>query len=218
MINNLVVGIETSNVLCSIAWWHHGEVLLEYNIENANNHGTLLPKLFTKGLNILQCEPDDISLICVTSGPGSFTGLRIGMSYAKGLCFGLQKPIISISNFELLAYQAPKNALPIYTLIDARHGRAYMGIFLKDQKTLSSKSIIPESQFEDTIIMDCFLVVHNKYKLNERLLQKYKNRVTYGRFDINLLCQLGFQKFVNGTQDNLATLEPLYIQPFAGME
>jgi tRNA threonylcarbamoyladenosine biosynthesis protein TsaB len=217
LIRNLVVGIETSNVVCSVAWWQQGEVLLEYNIESPNNHATLLPKLFTEGLTIIHCEPDDIGLICVTSGPGSFTGLRIGMSYAKGLCYGLRKPIISVSNFELLAYQAPKNALPIYTLIDARHDRAYMGIFQKDQKTLSSKSIIPKSQFEDTIIKDCFLVVHNKYKLDDRLLQKYKNRVIYGKFDMNLLCQLGYQKFVNGMQDNLVMLEPLYIQPFAGI-
>ena len=99
----MILGIETSGILCSIAWYENEHILLEYNIERNQVHSNVLADLFNNGMNHLNKRANDISLASIGCGPGSFTGLRIGMSFLKGLCFGSDIPIIGVSNFNVLA-------------------------------------------------------------------------------------------------------------------
>ena len=214
----MVIGIETSQIICSIAWWMEDKILLEYNIESPNNHATLLPELIYEGFKKVKYNPLDICLICVTTGPGSFTGLRIGMAYAKGLCYGLNKPIIALTNFEILALQAPSDSVPIYTLIDARRGNIYLGKFQKDHKILSSISILPRSKFKDILTSHTTLVVHDNLRLDDGFLDGYKGKIIYGKYDVGLLCEFGYKKYQSGYRVDINKLEPLYVQQFAGMK
>jgi tRNA threonylcarbamoyladenosine biosynthesis protein TsaB len=204
--------------MCSVAWWIEDNILLDYNIESANNHAALLPELLSEGFNKVQYKPSDINLICVTSGPGSFTGLRIGMAYAKGLCYGLNIPIIALTNFEILALQAPAGIVPIYTIIDARRGNVYLGSFLKDNKTLNATSVVSITEFKEMLSSQSILVVHDRLDLDESLLDGYEGKVLDGTFDVGLLCKFGYHKYQSGYRVDLETLEPLYIQQFAGMK
>ena len=117
MSDHLVLGIETSGILCSVAWWQNGSVLLEYNLEKKNEHAVLLAALVERGFNELKIDHNTVTHVAVGSGPGSFTGLRIGMSYAKGFCFGHNIPLIPVTNFELLSDLAEDNKFPIYTFV-----------------------------------------------------------------------------------------------------
>lgn len=100
----MILGVETSGLLCSIAWYENNHILLEYNIEKNQIHSAVLADLFQSGLNYLHKSVNDVSLIAIATGPGSYTGLRIGMSFIKGMCYGKNIPIIGISNFYVLAY------------------------------------------------------------------------------------------------------------------
>jgi tRNA threonylcarbamoyladenosine biosynthesis protein TsaB len=214
----LVLGIETSDILCSVAWWEHETVLLEYNVAMPNNHTAVLSDLIGQGFAKIGRTPQDISLVSITSGPGSFTGLRIGMSYAKGLCFALQKPIMAVSNFEILATQVPENKLPLYTMINARRGRAYLGVFKHDKSVLSEKVVKKMSEIAAYLIPRSIVIMHENFSSEDVVvLRNSEFDVRNGKFSAATLCHLGYKKYITGKRIDLPTLEPMYIQPFAGV-
>jgi tRNA threonylcarbamoyladenosine biosynthesis protein TsaB len=212
----IILGIETSGILCSVAWRQKNRLLLEYNLEVPNNHAIVLPNLVREGLKKLALRTKDIGCIVLTSGPGSFTGLRIGMAYAKGFCYALEAPLIAISNFELLASQVLVNRFPLYTLLDARKGKYYMGVFEKNRQKLSNKLILEGSALLKYIDQKGILIVHEKVNIDDILI-KIKMPVFKGRISANILCELGYQKHIEGKQSHLDDIEPLYLQKFAGV-
>ena len=125
MNDGLILGIETSGLLCSVGWMQSGKVILEYNMEIPQVHASKLANLVKEGFSKIQKSMADLSLVAVGTGPGSFTGLRIGMSFAKGLCYGTGVPILGVSAFNILAKQAPDSNEKIITLIDAKKERFY---------------------------------------------------------------------------------------------
>ena len=217
MSDHLVLGIETSGIRCSIAWWQNGSVLLEYNLERKNEHAVLLAALVEKGFNELGFDPNTVTHVVIGSGPGSFTGLRIGMSYAKGFCFGQNIPLVTVTNFELLADLAKDDKFPIYTLIEAGRGNYYTGIFKKEKSTLDQKFLSPVSQIEQELSDNGQVVVHEenskgffKESLGKTIM------IVDGQYHAARLCVLGYNK-QSGQHVNLNEIEPLYLQKFAGI-
>jgi len=217
MSNQLVLGIETSGIRCSVAWWQNGSVLLEYNLERKNEHAVLLATLVEKGFNELGFNPNTVTHVVIGSGPGSFTGLRIGMSYAKGFCFGHNIPLISVTNFELLSDLAEDDKFPVYTLIEAGRGNYYTGIFKKEKSTLDQKFLSPVSQLKQELSESGQIIVHEENSKGF-IQQSFGETVTIvdGQYRAARLCVLGYNK-QNGLHVNLNEIEPLYLQKFAGI-
>jgi tRNA threonylcarbamoyladenosine biosynthesis protein TsaB len=206
----LVLGIETSGILCSVAWFRNECILLEYNIEVANIHATLLAKLVKNGFEELAVPSSELDLITIATGPGSFTGLRIGMSYAKGLSFGMQKPIKGVTNFEILAYSAPLHYKRLVTLVDARRNNYYMAVFSDSQREILEKKLVSRDDIDQYLSDDTVIVSNgNVSGIEERLF--------VGRYGAGLLCRIGLRRFVEKGADSLGDLEPLYMHPFAGV-
>lgn len=217
MNDHLVLGIETSGIRCSVAWWKNGSVLLEYNLERKNEHAVLLAALVEKGFNELGFNPNTITQVVIGAGPGSFTGLRIGMSYAKGFCFGHNIPLISVTNFELLSDLAESDKFPIYTLIEAGRGNYYTGIFKKEKSTLDQKFLSPVSQLKQELSESGQIIVHeenSKGFLQESFGKAIK--IVDGQYRAARLCVLGYNK-QNDLHVDLNEIEPLYLQKFAGI-
>jgi tRNA threonylcarbamoyladenosine biosynthesis protein TsaB len=215
--NKIVLGIETSGVLCSVAWMLRDRILLELNIEKPNIHATLLADLIAEGFSKLTIERNDIGLVAVASGPGSFTGLRIGMSYAKGFCYGRNIPIIGVTNFEILAKQASLDITPVYTLIYAKHGRYYLGTF-EDGVNLSETKIVTSEQLPSILDKKYVVFLDNSFEENHDKIEQSSTNIIKGKFSAVLVCQIGMNKFNNRGADNLDTLEPFYLQSFAGVK
>jgi tRNA threonylcarbamoyladenosine biosynthesis protein TsaB len=215
--NKIVIGIETSGVLCSVAWMLHNRILLELNIEKPNIHATLLADLIAESFTRLKIERKDIGLVAVASGPGSFTGLRIGMSYAKGFCYGRNIPIIGVTNFEILAKQASLDITPVYTLIYAKHGRYYLGTF-EDGVNLSETKIVTSEQLPSILDKKYVVFLDNSFEENHDKIEQSSTNIIKGKFSAVLVCQIGMNKFNNRGADNLDTLEPFYLQSFAGVK
>jgi tRNA threonylcarbamoyladenosine biosynthesis protein TsaB len=217
MSDHLVLGIETSGIRCSVAWWQNGSVLLEYNLDRKNEHGVLLAALVEKGFKELGLNSSGVTHVVIGSGPGSFTGLRIGMSYAKGFCLGHNIPLIPITNFELLSDLAEDGKFPVFTLIEAGKGNYYTGVFKKEKSTLDQKFLSPVSQLEQRVSDNGQVVVHeenSKGFIEQSLSQSVT--IINGQYSAARLCVLGYEKKISPHKD-LNEIEPLYLQNFAGI-
>ena len=124
--------IESSGSVCSVAIANQLEVLGEKSIEEPNSHSTYLASFISDVLKETGNDVGSLSAVSISSGPGSYTGLRIGCSLAKGICYGANLPLIAVSTLKCWAdagLQSHPEASRIYSLIDARRMDAYMQVF-----------------------------------------------------------------------------------------
>jgi len=101
-----LIFIETSTLVCSVAVSKGESLLSERVVKEPKAHAKIIPQLLKEVLSESKIGIDDCRAVCVSSGPGSYTGLRVGVSFAKGLCYGSDKPLISVGSLELLVYCA----------------------------------------------------------------------------------------------------------------
>ena len=153
--------IETSTALCSAALAEDG-VITSYRESSAPKAHASLTAVFIqemleeKGLTIADCDA-----VCLSKGPGSYTGLRVGVSTAKGLCFGSGKPLIAISTLDILVAQAqiPDNLKYIVPMVDARRMEVYAAVYEiagqagndVRQITETAPAIIDENSYSDIL-------------------------------------------------------------------
>ena len=153
--------IETSTALCSAALAEDG-VITSYRESSAPKAHASLTAVFIqemleeKGLTIADCDA-----VCVSKGPGSYTGLRVGVSTAKGLCFGSGKPLTAISTLDILVAQAqiPEDLKYIVPMVDARRMEVYAAVYEiagqagndVRQITETAPAIIDENSYSDIL-------------------------------------------------------------------
>ena len=153
--------IETSTALCSAALAEDG-VITSYRESSAPKAHASLTAVFIqemleeKGLTIADCDA-----VCLSKGPGSYTGLRVGVSTAKGLCFGSGKPLIAISTLDILVAQAqiPEDLKYIVPMVDARRMEVYAAVYEiaaqagndVRQITETAPAIIDENSYSDIL-------------------------------------------------------------------
>jgi tRNA threonylcarbamoyladenosine biosynthesis protein TsaB len=129
---SLVLSIDTSTYICSVALHEDGIIKAEADLYLEKSHSGSLTQLIEQVLLHGDYQMEDISAVAVSNGPGSYTGLRIGMSTAKGLCFALDVPLIGVSSLDAMALQVSKFILEgrsqlLVPMIDARR----MEVFYK---------------------------------------------------------------------------------------
>lgn len=124
-----ILAIDTSGQNASVAVWEDGLTLAEFSIHAKKTHSqTLLPMLEDVREKI-ELDMKEVDAIAVTSGPGSFTGLRIGSATAKGFGFALDKPVIPVPTLEGLAYNLYGTDQVVCPLMDARRNQTYTGLY-----------------------------------------------------------------------------------------
>jgi tRNA threonylcarbamoyladenosine biosynthesis protein TsaB len=147
--------IETSTALCSTALAENGAIISYRESSAPKAHASLTAvfideMLKEKGISIADCDA-----VCVSMGPGSYTGLRVGVSTAKGLCFGSGKPLMAVGTLDTLVAQAvaeglvPEGCRYIIPMIDARRMEVYSAVFTPDcqQITETQPVIVDENSF-----------------------------------------------------------------------
>lgn len=136
---NLIL-IETSTELCSTALAINGRIASYKESQVPRAHASLTAVFIKEMLDENNMGMEDCSAVCVSMGPGSYTGLRVGVSTAKGLCFGAGKPLLAVGSLDTLVHQAiSENLLPegcrhIVPMIDARRMEVYTSVFSPDGK------------------------------------------------------------------------------------
>ena len=125
----MILALESSAKPGSCAVLADGEILGQYFQNNGLTHSRTLLSMTESLLENLGVAANDIDLIAVARGPGSFTGVRIGVSAAKGLAWGLDKPVCGVSTLEAMAYQTLVPDAVICPVMDARRGQVYNALF-----------------------------------------------------------------------------------------
>ena len=125
----MILAIDTATRMASIALYDATGVLAEETWRSRNNHSVELMPAVTRLVERQQKALSDISGVAVSLGPGSFTGLRIGLSLAKGLCLALQVPLIGVPTLQVTAYAAGDPGCPILAIAEAGRGRICVGKF-----------------------------------------------------------------------------------------
>lgn len=150
-----IILIETSTSLCSAALVENGKVICERISDEPRAHASKTAPFVSEILSEKGLRVSDCDAVAVSKGPGSYTGLRVGVSTAKGLCFGAGIPMISVGTLDTLVWQAiDQNLIPegcryIIPMIDARRMEVYTGIFKPDGTQVSPTvaSIIDSDSF-----------------------------------------------------------------------
>ncbi len=217
---SLILSLETSAKVCSVAIHDQGKLITTKEIHVEQSHASKLAVLIDEVMKESSIESNQLSAVAVSSGPGSYTGLRIGTSTAKGLCFALDISLISIGSLELLAYQMnkqnPSNAY-LCPMIDARRMEVYCEVFdssLNVVRQIEAKVIEPSS-FAD-------LLEQNEIIFFGDGSDKCKDQITHpnARFVSGIYAaasEMGqpvYHKFQNQQLEDLATFEPHYLKEF----
>ncbi len=131
-----VLAIDTSSNVASVALVEDNTLLGEIVLNHKKTHSQAIMPMVDKVLTQCECDISDIDLFAAAKGPGSFTGLRIGIATIKGLAHAVNKPVIGISTLEGLAYNLPYCEHMIVPIMDARRNQVYTGAFLWDGEEL----------------------------------------------------------------------------------
>ena len=120
-----LLAVDTSTTSCSVALFRGDRLLAEELYAAGKTHSRHLMSMIHRMLERCACEPGDIGGIAVTRGPGTFTGLRIGISTVKGLAAATGAPVVGVSSLAALAFPLAFNDCPVVAMIDARRGEVY---------------------------------------------------------------------------------------------
>ncbi len=215
-----ILSIESSTNVCSVAIHEDGVLLGTQTYHISNSHSSLLPEIIAQLLKNCHLTIDELNAFAVSIGPGSYTGLRIGVSTVKGLAYPTGKPIIALDTLTILCEQIDREVLPqnslLCPMIDARRMEVYCLLQnLHGEKVWDTQPLVVEqdsfAQFSGTPIY-FFGDGASKCKA---LLQSEDYHFFDQKFpEANKMGNLALNKFKENNFEDLAYLEPNYLKAF----
>lgn len=213
-----ILNIETSTKNCSVNITEKGKILVHKELNNGNySHAEVLHPFIADLLKSAQLDVNKIDAVAVSKGPGSYTGLRIGVSAAKGLCFALNKPLISIDTLTSLAHAISVDNGFIVPMLDARRMEVYASVYNYKQVQLRAikAEIIDENSFLE------YLTKGRVYFLGDGA-QKCKEIIAHenaifiqDKFpSAKEMAILSYDKYKISDIENVAYFEPFYLKDF----
>lgn len=219
----MILSIETSTEVCSIALYEDGALIAEDSSNKSYSHAERLAPMIYDLLENHNIPKSQLSAIAVSAGPGSYTGLRIGTSTAKGLCFALDIPLITVNTLESMLVDLPGNFKGHYKcpMIDARRMEVYCLLADEENITLEevNAKIIDSKSFEEELREHKILFYGNgASKCKEVILSEnavFLDHITPHARNIG---QLATQYFNEKRFADLAYFEPEYLKPYLAIK
>jgi tRNA threonylcarbamoyladenosine biosynthesis protein TsaB len=227
----LLLSLETSTQACSVALHNKGVVVASREIKTPRSAASQLAVMIQEVLKFSGNNPSDLQGVVVASGPGSYTGLRIGVATAKGLCYALSIPLIAISTLDLLSSQGKQHLSSHPTsdvkefndhilfcpMLDARRMEVYCKLvdYNQNQVEPTQAKIIDESSFHEHLerhviyflgegAVKCSEIIHHR---NARFLSDIMPQATH-------LGELGHIKWGESSFEDVTSFEPFYLKDF----
>ncbi len=217
-----ILNIETSTTNCSVSLSFEGETLvLKEDYDNNYSHAERLHVYIDEVLKQADIRSAQLDAIAVSKGPGSYTGLRIGVSAAKGLCFALGKPLIAISTLEALSHQVKAKEGIIIPMLDARRLEVYSAIFDNDYNRLreTQAQVLNEDSFKSYLEESKVTFIGNGVSKTKELIN-HKNAIFIEDKlpSANEMSQLAYSKFKIRDIEDVAYFEPYYLKDFVALK
>ncbi len=217
-----ILSIETSTTNCSVALSKEGDTIaLKEDNSHNYSHAELLHQFIEEVLAEAEVSINRLSAIAVSKGPGSYTGLRIGVSAAKGLCFSLDIPLIAISTLESLANQVTVENGCIVAMLDARRMEAYTAVYnFRHELVREIKAeILSVNSFEDILKHQKVVFIGNAVNKFSSLTESAKATFVYDKLpSANDMSSLAFQQLKIGKTEDVAYFEPFYLKNFIALK
>ena len=218
---SLILSIETSTTDCSVAISEDGKTMACEKLFLEKSHANLLTLVIESLASHVNIKLNDLNAIAVSKGPGSYTGLRIGVSTAKGLCYALDKPLIAINTLKAMAHEINHYNVNNYLLcpmIDARRMEVYTALYDCDLNEVqpTSAKILEEDSFHETLDSSNVLFFGNGSNKFQELIQAksgahFIDAVSPSAFAIGALA---YESFVKNDFEDVAYFEPYYLKDF----
>ena len=221
MDKRLILLIETATTCCSVALALDGNVIAFKEVNERNIHASHITLFIEDVMQKASKKYKDIDAIAVSKGPGSYTGLRIGVSTAKGLCYSLDVPLISIDTLQAMAdglirkSKIDPSALLI-PMIDARRMEVYTGIYRTDLRVIEdvNAKIVDHHSFDQFGDSEMILFGDGSEKFRDLFsgtstirFETFENSATH-------LASLADEKFIHNKVEDMAYFEPFYLKDF----
>ena len=215
-----IILIETSTALCSVALAEDGAVTAYRESSAPKAHASLTAVfvqdvLTERGISLADCDA-----VCVSMGPGSYTGLRVGVSTAKGLCFGAGKPLIAVGTLDTLVAQAASevdynDVKYIIPMIDARRMEVYAAVFENGKQiTETAPAIIDETSFAEYLEQGkCLFIGDGAGKCTD-VIRHPNARFCQCHPKASAMLQPAVQALKEKRFEDVAYFEPFYLKEF----
>lgn len=213
-----ILNIETATKNCSVSIAKNGKTIALQELNDGNySHAEKLHEFIKTVIEESNIEFKDLNAVAVSKGPGSYTGLRIGVSAAKGICFSLDIPLIATNTLQALAMSITDNDGIKIPLLDARRMEVYSAIF--SNKNMEIREV--EAEIIDKTSFNKYLIDGKAYFLGDGA-SKCKEIITHknaifleDKFpSANEMAKLSFEKYKISDFENVAYFEPFYLKDF----
>jgi len=213
-----ILNIETSTTNCSVALSKNGTVVgLKEDNSLEYSHAERLHVYIDEVLKTVKVSKDQLEAIAISKGPGSYTGLRIGVSAAKGLCYALSLPLISIPTLEALAHQVENPNGVVVAMLDARRLEVYSAIYdsnFQETRTTEAEIITSESYRELLESSAVYFIGNGVAKTKALITHQNAHFIENKLPSAKQMCALSFDKFKSNTFEDVAYFEPFYLKDF----
>ena len=220
MVNSKILCIDTTSEFCSVSLFINQNLIENNNSKIERSHSKLLIKLIDDTLNNNKLKIADIDIFSISKGPGSYTGLRIGLSSIKGFCYALDKPLVSINTLKILAISALENIddkdFILCPMIDARRMEVYTKSFDHNLNELSNDQaiILEKDTFDNYKDKKVYFFGDGSDKFKKIVSRKNFIFLDNINPDSKFMGKLSYDKFINRNFEDLSSFEPNYIKDF----
>lgn len=218
----MILQIETATTVCSVALANRGQVIAFKEIDQRNIHAEVITVFIDELLKNAGVKYNELDAVAVSSGPGSYTGLRIGVSTAKGLCYALDKPLIAVETLEAMAGGIIANGVDrdmlLCPMIDARRMEVYTALFdaAGNRVQPTTAEIIDENSFAIQLAQNKILFFGDGAPKCRETLSGNTNAIFINHFANSAvhLTAKAHQKFQAAEFEDVAYYEPYYLKDF----
>ncbi len=214
-----ILSIETSTTNCSVSLSNENKLIDYQEIDSLNySHSENLHVFIDDLMKKNKLKFNELKACAISRGPGSYTGLRIGLSAAKGICFGLNIPLISISTLKVLANAVEFDGLIVSTM-DARRDEVYSCVFDNKLNVICEEKpeVIDNSSYSDLALKNKLLIVGDGQIKCKKLIDNNEN-ITYDpkilKPSSKYMFSIANEKFKRDDFEDLAYFEPKYLKEF----
>jgi tRNA threonylcarbamoyladenosine biosynthesis protein TsaB len=217
-----ILNIETATTNCSVSLSFEGETLvLKEDYDDNYSHAERLHVYIDEVLTEAKIKSSQLDAIAVSKGPGSYTGLRIGVSAAKGLCYALNKPLISIPTLAALAHQVKISEGLIVPMLDARRLEVYSAVFDASYNLVreTQAQVLNEASFASFLDKGKVTFIGNGVQKTKELIN-HENAVFVDDKlpSANEMSQLAYHKYKKNDIEDVAYFEPYYLKDFVALK